>query len=210
MSRNPVPIRQNRPRLSVREPYDSVLIVCEGTKTEPMYLSRLRSIHRLSSSNIKVTPAPGTDPIGIVKFAHSEAKGDSYDKIYCVFDRDSHDGFEEARKKASELSSHELNIIAITSWPCFEFWILLHFEFTAAPFVSTGSASSCDVVIKRLRTHIPNYSKGSASLYDELISRQPAALENARRLEAASQADGSRNPSTQMHSLIEYLINLKG
>ena len=52
-----------------REPYDLVLIVCEGTKTEPFYFDGLRVAERLSSANIKVTPAVGSDPMSIVQYA---------------------------------------------------------------------------------------------------------------------------------------------
>lgn len=37
-----------------REEYDLVLIVCEGSKTEPNYFNNLRQVERLSSSNIMV------------------------------------------------------------------------------------------------------------------------------------------------------------
>lgn len=49
-------------RAPAREPYDRVLIVCEGEKTEPQYFNGLRLAERLSSANIRVTPADGSDP----------------------------------------------------------------------------------------------------------------------------------------------------
>ncbi|VAW46556.1 hypothetical protein MNBD_GAMMA03-583 [hydrothermal vent metagenome] len=36
-----------------RAPYDRVLIVCEGEKTEPYYFSELIDYYRLNSANIK-------------------------------------------------------------------------------------------------------------------------------------------------------------
>lgn len=78
-----------------REPYDRVLIVCEGEKTEPNYFSDLKDHYRLSNANIAVTRADGTDPLSIVRTAKNlQAKehrqGDRYDRVYCVFDRDRH------------------------------------------------------------------------------------------------------------------------
>jgi hypothetical protein len=64
----------------VREPYDRVLIVCEGKKTEPYYFGGLRLHYRLSSANIEITPANGTDPMSIVSFA--EARLDEYDRAF--------------------------------------------------------------------------------------------------------------------------------
>jgi hypothetical protein len=40
-----------------REPYDVVLIVCEGAKTEPNYFKRLKLAYRLSNANIHVLQA---------------------------------------------------------------------------------------------------------------------------------------------------------
>ena len=68
---------------------DRVLIVCEGAKTEPAYFRRLREVYRLSSANIYVTPANGSDPDSVVAFAEEQLEK-NYDRIYCVFDRDNH------------------------------------------------------------------------------------------------------------------------
>jgi len=37
-----------------REPYDVVLIVCEGDKTEPNYFKELRDAFKLSTANIRI------------------------------------------------------------------------------------------------------------------------------------------------------------
>jgi hypothetical protein len=39
-----------------REPYDVVLIVCEGGKTEPQYLQEIRDAFKLSTANIREWP----------------------------------------------------------------------------------------------------------------------------------------------------------
>jgi hypothetical protein len=55
--------RSYRRRPAVREPYDVVLIVCEGEKTEPGYLQGLKNAYRLSSANITIVPGEGNDPV---------------------------------------------------------------------------------------------------------------------------------------------------
>ena len=105
-------------RAPMREPYDVVLIVCEGAKTEPAYFIRLREIYRLASTNVYVTPANGTDPMSVFTFA--EDKLDDFDRIYCVFDRDSHENYDAALVRVAELKAKgNADVIAITSWPCF-------------------------------------------------------------------------------------------
>src|ERR1700730_16503751 len=93
-----------------REPYDVVLIVCEGQKTEPLYLKRLRSVHRLSSANIEILPSPSQDPINIVDYAEQRCQSDEFDRAFCVFDRDGHHGYERALRRISELKAAGRNI----------------------------------------------------------------------------------------------------
>jgi hypothetical protein len=207
--------RRRRPspllsRESKREPYDVVLIVCEGSKTEPLYLGGLQRLHRLSSANIEIVPSPGQDPLSIVDHAAKMARTEDFDRTFCVFDRDGHAGYDQALRRIAELNSGGGNMTAITSWPCFEMWLLLHFEYTARPFERVQNTSACDRVIRSLRRHIPDYDKGRAGLYDELLHRRDTALSNALLLERDNAQTGATNPSTRMHSLVEYLLNLKG
>jgi hypothetical protein len=52
-----------------RKPYDKVLIVCEGEKTEPYYLIALRDHLKLSQANIKIDPNCDSSPTSVVKYA---------------------------------------------------------------------------------------------------------------------------------------------
>lgn len=118
-----------------------MLIVCEGTRTEPAYFRGLRLIERLSNANIKITPAHGTDPLSIVQYAEQFA--DEYDCTYCVFDRDGHANYDEAvqRLEHSQLGRPG-RLIAVPSWPCFEVWLLLHFRYSSAAIVRAGRKSA--------------------------------------------------------------------
>jgi hypothetical protein len=209
MSKRPLQRKpgQYRSREPVREPYDVVLIVCEGQKTEPLYLKRLCFIHKLSSANIEVVSAPGTDPMNIVTFAEERLSG--YDRAYCVFDRDGHANFDAALGRISALAASGRNIFGIVSWPCFEFWLLLHFVYSSKSYTRSDRLSSCEAVIKDLKQHLPEYEKGRQSVYDELRPKQMTAIANAMRLAAENLQTGSVNPSTRMHELVDYLMNLR-
>src|SRR5882724_5542356 len=120
-----------------REQYSTVLIVCEGGKTEPRYLGQLCARYRLSNANIRITPADGTDPVSIVSYAIAEMNG--FDRAYCVFDRNGHDNYADAlRQISTSKEGREGRLFSITSWPCFEVWVLLHFLYSDAPFQKTG------------------------------------------------------------------------
>jgi hypothetical protein len=189
----------------VREAYDYVLIVCEGEKTEPNYLHGLRSEYRLSSANIVVLSPDGTDPVTIVQTAEAKLE-EGYDRIFCVFDRNGHANFQAALNRVAAGNG---KIIAVPSWPCFEFWLLLHFKYTAAAFQAGGGLSSCERALRELKVHFPAYAKGHRAVFADLHSRLPQALEHAKRLAADNRKTGSQNPSTTMHDLVEYLIGLK-
>lgn len=148
-----------------REPYDVVLIVCEGEKTEPYYLESLRNSLRLSNANIRICGKEcGSAPISVVKFAMEEFRANKgvYNKVYCVFDKDKHDSYDEAKAKiAATKLSNGATLHAVISIPCFEVWILLHFIYTTRSFTAAGHDSNCALVLRELKKHIIDYEKGN-------------------------------------------------
>lgn len=147
-----------------RDPYDSVLIVCEGEKTEPNYLKELIRLYRISSANVKVDHECGTDPGSILRHAkklykQAQQDGVPYDRVYCVFDRDSHARFYETIADVLSFSTREREFIPCYSVPSFEFWYLLHFKFTTRPYEKTQGKSASDLVEKELKECFPDYKK---------------------------------------------------
>lgn len=56
--------RQLERKQGRRGSYDRVLIVCEGSKTEPNYFKEIRAAHRLHTANVEVQPGIlGTEPL---------------------------------------------------------------------------------------------------------------------------------------------------
>jgi hypothetical protein len=195
-----------------REPYDVVLVVCEGAKTEPFYFSGLIKHHRLSSANIHIMPANGTDPASIVQFALDKINDPAaaYDKVFCVFDRDGHDTFDAAIERIQNLPAGQAGtLIGIPSWPCFEFWLLLHFGYTDRPINAAGNKSSGARTLKALQEHFPAYTKGYATVFGALADKVDAAIRHGIRLQKSNSRTGSRNPSTKVHQLVSYLRALR-
>ena len=198
-----------RRRGPVRQPYDVILIVCEGGKTEPNYFRRLCAVCGLSNANVRITPADGTDPVSIVRFAEKEF--DEHDRVYCVFDRNGHDNYNEALKLVANSQLGKRGVLrAITSVPCFEIWVLLHFRYTTAPFNKTGSQSACNSVLKEVKKEFAEYTKGHKEIYDKLVNGLVTALDRATLLTKHNIATGSSNPATQVHDLVDYLRKVKG
>ncbi|OFW00184.1 MAG: hypothetical protein A3G20_04435 [Acidobacteria bacterium RIFCSPLOWO2_12_FULL_59_11] len=208
--RRPRSAKTYRRKGAIREPYDVVLIVCEGEKTEPGYFDGLKRAHRLSSANIKIVSGEGSDPVSIVKHARRELEQDGYDRAFCVFDRDGHVNYQEALDLvANSAPGRKGRLAAITSVPCFEIWVLLHFVYSAAPFSASGGRSACDNVVRAIRGHMPGYQKALANLYEQLQPRVDNAVTNGNRLAQHNLDTRSENPATKVHELVKYLRELK-
>lgn len=191
-----------------REPYDRVLIVCEGEKTEPLYFQALKDRCRLSTANVVITGS-GSDPRSLVKTAKKlrdieKRQGDQYDAVYCVFDRDQHTHFNAA---SDEALSAKLKLAR--SWPCFEFWLLLHFVYHRRPYAPLGNRTAAQNCVRELQQHLPGYTKGNAGVFEALEGQMETAKSNASLASSDAEATERYNPSTEVHCLVAYLQALK-
>ena len=199
-------LKDQQRRIGFCKSYDRVLIVCEGEQTEPLYFEGFKHEYDLSSANVVVTDASkGSDPVSIIKHAEklykeSQKENNAFDRVFCVFDKDQHGNYDAAVRMLSKASS---KFKAITSVPCFEYWFLLHFEYT------TKSFPSASAVISELKKHIPAYSKNNMRIFDTLKSRLQTAVQNAEKANESAKKAGTDNPSTKVVDLVNYLLNLK-
>jgi hypothetical protein len=199
-----------RRRRAIKEPYDVILIVCEGEKTEPNYFSELKKAFRLSNANVRIC-GRGADPLSVVDFAIETFRREpEFDRVYCVFDRDRHTRYDEALDKVRRTRLGKgSKIFATPSIPCFEFWLLLHFIYTTRPFDAPLGDSICSRVIEELKKYIPTYQKGDQDIFNKIHDSLDNAITNASRVQQFHQTSGTDNPSTLVHSMVEYLRDLK-
>ncbi|MFM9968064.1 MAG: RloB family protein [Burkholderiales bacterium] len=182
----------------------SVLLVCEDEKNSPRYFKSLCYYLKINSATVQIPPNIGSAPISVVDFAEEKYRRDGgYDRVFCVFDRDQHESFERAVRKVNSLALVGLPIMAVTAVPCFELWLLLHFERMDRPM------RTCAEVIQRLRRHVPEFVKGESDIAEEILSKTELAVANARWLSRRQSAASAENPSTRIHELVTYLIGLK-
>lgn len=85
-----------------------ILIVCEGTKTEPHYFRELRDDLSIRHQVLRIEPNDGVSPDRVVAHAlalyeEDAESGDAYDTVYCVFDRDKHSTFDAAVQRVKGL-----------------------------------------------------------------------------------------------------------
>lgn len=191
------------------------LIVCEGTKTEPHYFRELLDDLTIHAQQVRIAPNDGVSPDRVVAHAlalydEDAASGDAYDSVYCVFDRDRHTTFDDAVHRTNALSAAGKPLVAITSTPCFEIWLLLHFGYTDHPFHAAGKKSVGDQVVAALKTKkgFGKYGKGQKGVYVLLKGKLGDALDNADQLRRHCAATGSVNPTTDVDKLVLTLQRL--
>jgi hypothetical protein len=121
------------------------------------------------------------------------------DHIFCVFDHDDRNEVKQVLKDAKE---ENLNV-AISD-PCFELWLILHFNLHTS-HIPYGK----DRALKVLQAHFPEYKKNMKGLYSKIKNRQNKAIENAGALRKKHQSDRKSertNPSTNVDELVSLLL----
>jgi hypothetical protein len=206
-------------RTARRRPYDRVLIVSEGKKTEPNYFNEIRAALRLSTANVIALASQfGTAPTQVVEYAqHVFLNGDprrqiskrAFERVYAVFDRDDHASYFEAlanieawkQRKPKNDEKAPIHIEAVPSIPCFELWLLLHFEDVQSPLPRQE-------VYARLKKYLGGYDKGASDTFARTKEHLARAHERAQSLarQGGPHADG---PFTALSGIVATLFSLQ-
>ena len=203
-----------------RASYDRILVVSEGSKTEPNYFREIRAAYRLHTANVEVRPSElGTAPIQVVQYAkalfedgnrHNNIQRRAFEKVYAVFDRDDHESYHEALTLAASLdgklrndAKQAVTFQAIASVPSFELWLLLHFEDIQAPLHR-------DEVMRRLKLHITSYDKGMSNAFTITSKHLAIATQRADGLATRFNARTDPEPFTAIVELVRLLTTLRG
>ncbi|MFI9581925.1 RloB family protein [Streptomyces sp. NPDC052236] len=185
-----------------RSEYTKILIAAEGVNTEPQYFEKFTALMRAKAVRVvSVKPVGvGRDPLSVVKEAKrlrdlEEKGGDPFDAVWCVVDVDEHASLERACIEASRLSIE----IAISS-PCFEIWLLWHFE-NRASWINAATLS------KLLRKQgFTGKSMPDGFPYE----KYPEAMARASRCEEVKAKHAPPNPHSSVPKLISALLELHG
>ncbi len=133
--------------------------------------------------------------------ASPDSGTEPFDEVWCIIDGDYGSKIGNARAKASA-NTVELGI----STPCFEYWVLLHFE------ESTALAKNCDAVVRLLKDrHVPGYEKGSCD-FDPIVKhvrKASARAERLRKLRLESvPLPEKHNPCSEVYKLVTRILVL--
>ncbi|MCO5734421.1 RloB family protein [Rhizobium sp. SSA_523] len=195
-----------------KRPYDRMLIVCEGAKTEVNYFTAIRREKRLPNADIAIVPSDyGTAPLQIVEYAIDRFEETrAFDRVYVVFDRDDHASYHNALAKAEATDQALKNDLqakvlfkAIPSVPNFELWVLLHFRDVLAPIHR-------DTVYAELKkpAAYPGYAKNSLTVFRDTNDRIPEATARAESLRARFTPHDGNEPYTDIDVLTGELLKI--
>lgn len=211
--------RAHERKVNQRASYKRILIVSEGSKTEPNYFNEIRETYRLQTANVAIQPSQwGTEPIQVVEYAKKLfEEGDlekgirprAFDEVYAVFDRDDHLTYWAALQKAEAFNGklkntdkQAIGFYAMVSIPSFELWLLLHYEDIQAPIHR-------DEVMRRLKTHFLNYQKNQANAFATTREWLPIAHQRAEALVQKFTAYTDPEPYTDIGRLVKTLSTLR-
>lgn len=188
-------------------PRPRILVVCEGRVTEPSFIREFSKCERNRLVDVVVNDEGGVPKtlveraVALKKAASRDARRQkdqflAYDEVWCVLDVDVHPNLPQAHQQARDNHIH----LAISN-PCFELWLLLHFQNQRAHLERAEAQAAC-------RRHMPGYAK--LVPFNVLYPNYEHAVACAITLEKWQKESGRArgNPSTSMHHLTEQVRNL--
>jgi hypothetical protein len=181
----------------------TALIVCEGRCTEPHYLRGIIEHLGVNAANAHIqTGSYKTDALSLVRDARARFRNNpEYDHVFVVLDGDQahlDKARREAGKGMTKAGGGRVTVDLIVTSPCFEYWLLLHFEYT------TRSLRSADAV-RALEAHLTDYEKGDREIFAKVSGGLAAAEANAARGRRDIAATGATSPRTDMPVLVAAL-----
>lgn len=216
--------KSGKKEIGKKKQREYILIVCEGSKTEPNYFEAIKDTFpkkTLETYSIEVE-GTGTSTLKIIEIAielRKQAKkihNRIYDQVWAVFDKDS---FPIVDFNNSIFKAQSSNINAAWSNEAFELWYVLHFQYRNTP-MSREDYEKC--IEKEMKKNISKkmgkissfkYKKNSKEMYKLLqeYGDEKQAIKWAENLE--KQFDdtnySSHNPCTKVYKLIEKLNEIR-
>ena len=199
------------------------IVACEGEKTEPNYLNSLfdylKRERKIAQGSFIIAGHKHSDPCGVLSDLLSAPHySDLFDEKWIVIDRDevmvtkkggsghTKENFCRAISKAKDLGVE----VAWTN-PCFEFWIVLHFNYrdTACNRKEMQELARKLLIDKHILVASDSIEtmKSREDLFVALLPYKENAVRNATHLmnDKEDEKPEDCNPGTKFHILIQNL-----
>ncbi len=179
-------------KIKKRKLKDRILLVSEGKKTEQNYFKGLAHTLRISIEFRDIDRTSLGSLFAKAKRIFDKAKREKnpFTQVIFIGDKDNFQNYEQDKK----IINNTDNFCAFFSEPCFEYWLLLHFQPIDKPFNDCGKLQES----AEFKKNFPEYDKTNKNIFNNLKDKIPTACKNARN-----------NPHTNINELVEYLQNIK-
>lgn len=201
-------------------PLVRILLVCEGSKTEPNYFTELWN--EIGNKNVSVCYAPSkcTDPKNLINFAEDiiikgyndghqkKFESRAFDHVYVIFDRDEHQNYRQSLGLAltkNKTIKNDFNkfiyFTAVPSNPCFELWLILHYR-------DVYDLPHRKYIFNELDIILNGYQKGASNIYDITKNNIQEACKRALFMNKQSNPLSNERGYTGVVYLVQRLIEL--
>ena len=189
----------------------TLLIICAGD-TEATYFSALKS-HPLVREKFHLTVrcANGGNQVETVRWADSfmriGATPRSFDEVWCVFDLEQPPKSPSFHEAVALAARRKFSVSA--SNPCFELWLLLHFQDCKKPYLASLSVSQELGALWPNGAELNQVEWVRRHICGQDFDRCRQAVERAKRCYGSglsAQTIAQTNPSTDVSLLVERLV----
>lgn len=183
----------------------SILIVGEGI-CEQLYFKQLSLLDVFKDIHIESKTPPHPMPTDIVNRAYALKRDADYDAVWCIFDMDKEkenpENYKEALKKAQDKM---INVAKV--FPCFELWLLLHFNESFKPY------SNYKEIIKDLKKEILDYDKNEKYYQTKILpilleNKLEDAIQNCIKLEEHNIKHQTKSSICDIYKIIQNIKNM--
>ena len=175
------------------------MIATDGKETERLYFKAIKD----KNSEVIIKILKGQVGKNAPKVVYGRAKKYAKknrirksDEVWLIIDKNS---LSDAQLNQLSSICCESDYFLAVSNPCFELWLVLHFEKPKSERVD--NATKCR---HRLKKYLPNYTKNHVET-EKLLPHTPKAINNAKQY-ANENETWPTNTGTHIYKLVEKLI----
>jgi RloB-like protein len=192
-SRVPQP-RSLRRKVGTRQPRKTLVVFCEGEKTEPQYLLALRQepfVKDAAAVDIQVeTGRGGAVPLTLVTLAvaaraKSAAEEAEIDEFWCVFDVEWPRNHPHLRESIAKAEANDIRL-AISN-PCFELWLILHYRNQGSWLDNSAAVELRRHRVARLDPRRTSQVLACRSLHDRSPPEEPGHMPSGEPITLSNQ-----------------------
>lgn len=189
-----------------------ILIVCEGTRTEPNYFRSFEiftnDVIDLDVEGLGKHTLDLVEKADLIKKKNEKNKGINYSIVWVVFDKDSFS--DEEFNLAIDKAKNKSFKVAYSN-ECFEIWYFLHFYFCDSSIDRHNLFRKIDDIFHK--EYKCSYEKNAENIYNLIIEKQDFAIKNAKCLfdyfNSNKISPAKSNPSTTVFLLVKELNEYK-